>query len=311
MPETERKGKPDWLRVRFPAGENVNRIRGLLRAGALHSVCEESLCPNQGECWREGTATFLLLGEVCTRGCRFCAVATARRPAPPDPEEPEKVGAAVAALGLRYVVLTSVDRDDLPDGGADHIARTVEALARRAPDLLVEVLVPDFRGEEAAIDRIAGCGADVLAHNLETVERLTPQVRDPRAGYRLSLEVLARFQEKAPGRLTKSSLMLGLGETEEEVRTALGDLRAAGVGIVTLGQYLRPSPRHLPVVEYLHPSRFDEWRRRAEGMGFLYAAAGPLVRSSYRAGEFFVRALLRSGRWEGEGDGRAASIPGS
>jgi lipoic acid synthetase len=311
MPETERKGKPDWLRVRFPAGGNVDRIRGLLRAGALHSVCKESLCPNQGECWREGTATFLLLGEVCTRGCRFCAVATARRPAPPDPEEPEKVGAAVAALGLRYVVLTSVDRDDLPDGGADHVARTVEVLARRAPDLLVEVLVSDFRGEEAAIDRIAGCGADVLAHNLETVERLTPQVRDPRAGYRLSLEVLARFHEKAPGRLTKSSLMLGLGETEEEVRAALGELRAAGVGIVTLGQYLRPSPRHLPVVEYLHPSRFDEWRRRAEGMGFLYAAAGPLVRSSYRAGEFFVRALLRSGRREGEGDGRAASIPGS
>jgi lipoic acid synthetase len=310
MPHSERKRKPDWLKVRFPTGANVDRIRSHLRRLQLHTVCEESLCPNVGECWRGGTATFLLMGEVCTRGCRFCAVKTAARPAPLDPGEPEKVGRTVASLGLRYVVLTSVDRDDLPDGGADHFARTVEALKREQPDLLVEILVPDFQGEDAALERVATCGADVLAHNVETVERLTPRVRDRRADYRLSLDVLARLKERSGGTMTKSSLMLGLGERDEEVEAAFRDLRSAGCDILTLGQYLQPSRRHLPVVTYLHPESFDAWRRRAGEHGFLYVAAGPLVRSSYRAGEFFVRALLRGEEGGGEGDGRTASPAG-
>jgi lipoic acid synthetase len=309
MPHSERKRKPDWLKVRFPTGANVDRIRSQLRRLGLHTVCEESLCPNMGECWRGGTATFMLMGELCTRGCRFCAVKSAARPAPLDPEEPEKVGRTVASLGLRYVVLTSVDRDDLPDGGADHFARTVEALKREQPDLLVEILVPDFQGDPAAIDRVAGCGADVLAHNVETVERLTPRVRDPRATYEQSLRVLEELKGRSGGTLTKSSLMLGLGERDEEVEAAFRDLRSAGCDILTLGQYLQPGRRHLEVVTYLHPESFDEWRRRAERHGFLHVAAGPLVRSSYRAGEFFVQALLRGTGTGGEGedDGRAAS----
>jgi lipoic acid synthetase len=311
MPNLERKGKPAWLRVRFPAGENVGRIRARAREGGLHTVCEESLCPNMGECWREGTATFMLLGEVCTRGCRFCAVKTARTPPPPDLREPEKVGAAVAKLGLRYVVLTSVDRDDLPDGGADHFARTVEALKREDPGLLVEALVPDFRGDGAALARIAGCGADVLAHNLETVERLAPIVRDLRAGYRQSLEVLAELKRRSGGTWTKSSLMLGLGEEDGEVLAALRDLRAAGCDFLTMGQYLQPSRRHLPVAAYLPPARFEEWGRRAEALGFRYVAAGPLVRSSYRAGELYLRALLGGARREGEDDAGALATPGA
>ena len=306
MPATERKGKPEWLRVRFPAGASVDRVRAGARRLDLHTVCEESLCPNMGECWREGTATFLLLGGVCTRRCRFCAVVTARSPAPPDPDEPEKVAAATASLGLRYVVLTSVDRDDLPDGGAEHFARTVEALKRRDPDLLVELLVPDFRGDSDSLDRIASCGADVLGHNLETVERLTPAVRDPRAGYRQSLEVLAHLKGRAPRGLTKSGLMLGLGEEEREVLAALRDLRSRGCDLLTIGQYLQPTRRHLPVAEYLHPSRFEELGRAADGLGFLHVAAGPLVRSSYRAGELYVRALLRGSGREGGGDARDA-----
>jgi lipoic acid synthetase len=297
-----RDRKPDWLKVRAPGGPSYGRLKALLRRYDLHTVCEEARCPNMGECWGGGTLTIMLLGDVCTRGCRFCNVRTAARPAPPDPLEPEKVAAAIAELSLRYVVLTMVDRDDLFDGGADHVARTVEAVKRRAPGVLVEVLTGDFRGDPAAIARVAASGADVLAHNIETVERLQRVVRDARCGYELSLGVLERYRRLAPRAVTKSSLMLGLGETDPEVEAAMADLRARGVDILTLGQYLRPSAWHLPVEEYVPPARFESLRGRALERGFLYVASGPLVRSSYRAGELFLESRMRERRgWAASG----------
>lgn len=256
----------------------------------LHTVCEGARCPNVHECWGSGTATVMLLGEVCTRNCRFCAVAKGR-PEPPDPEEPEKVAQAVAAWGLDYVVLTSVSRDDLPDGGAAHFAKTVEALKRRKPGVLVELLIPDFQGKMESLKRVVEAGPDVVGHNLETVERLTPLVRDRRAGYRRSLEVLAEIKRLEPSIYTKSSIMLGLGETEEEVLQTMRDLREAGVDFLTLGQYLQPTLRHLEVQEYITPEKFDSYRQLGEELGFLAVASGPLVRSSYRAGELFLKAL--------------------
>jgi len=290
--------KPDWLKVRLPSGPTYTGLKALLRRFDLHTVCEEAACPNMGECWGGGTATVMLLGEVCTRGCRFCHVTSGNPRGVVDPEEPEKVGEAIAGLGLRYVVLTSVDRDDLPDGGADHFARTVEVIKEKSPDMLVEVLIPDFLGDEEALERILRARPDVVGHNVETVERLTPVVRDRRCSYALSLGVLALLKERSPSTCTKSSIMLGLGETGEEIETTLRDLRSVGCDVVTLGQYLRPGPKHLPVSAYVHPEAFKTWRRRAEEIGFLYAAAGPLVRSSYRAGEFFQEARLRKERKE-------------
>jgi lipoic acid synthetase len=246
-----------------------------------------------GECWGGGTLTIMLLGDTCTRGCRFCNVKTAARPPAPDAAEPQKVAAAIAELGLDYVVLTMVDRDDLPDGGADHVARTVEAIKRRDRRVLVEVLTGDFLGDEAAIARVAACGADVLAHNLETVERLQRAVRDGRCSYERSLGVLEAYRRLGPRACTKSSLMLGLGERNDEIEAAFRDLRARGVSILTLGQYLRPSAWHLPVEEYVPPARFEALRARALAHGFAYVAAGPLVRSSYRAGELYVASKLR------------------
>ncbi len=293
--------KPEWLKVRAAGGARYERLKGLVRGLGLHTVCEEARCPNIGECWGGGTLTIMLLGDTCTRACRFCNVRAAARPAPPDPDEPEKVAEAVTALGLRYVVLTMVDRDDLPDGGAEHVARTVEAIKRRDPDLLVEMLAGDFAGDAAAIERVAGSGADVLAHNVETVERLQRAVRDARCGYALSLAVLERFGRIAPRAFTKSSIMLGLGETDAELDAAFRDLRARGVSILTLGQYLRPSAWHLPVVEYVPPERFERLRERALAHGFAYVASGPLVRSSYRAGELFIESRIGEKRtgWRG------------
>jgi lipoic acid synthetase len=285
--------KPDWLKVRAPGGPGYERLKRLLRRLDLHTVCEEARCPNMGECWGGGTLTIMLLGDTCTRGCRFCNVKTAARPPAPDPDEPEKVAAAIAELGLTYVVLTMVDRDDLPDGGADHVARTVESLKRRDPRVLVELLTGDFLGDEDAIARVAACGADVLAHNVETVERLQREVRDARCGYELSLRVLERYGRLAPRSFTKSSLMLGLGETDEDLERAFLDLRARGVSILTLGQYLRPSAWHLPVKEYVPPARFEALGERALGHGFSFVASGPLVRSSYRAGELFIESKIR------------------
>lgn len=286
---------PPWLKTRLPSGERFERIKALSAARRLHTVCEEARCPNLGECWSGGTATFMVLGESCSRGCRFCSVATLTRPEPPDPEEPRHLADTIAELGLSYVVLTTVCRDDLPDQGAAHVAECVRAVKNRVPGILVEALVQDFRGDASLLRVVLDAGAEVMAHNLETVERLSPEVRDRRAGYLQSLDVLRALKRLAPARKTKSSLMLGLGETREELLAALEDLRDAGVDIVTLGQYLRPTraARHLPVERYVTPADFEEYGRLAREMGFLYVASGPFVRSSYRAGELFIHGLLR------------------
>ncbi len=288
--------KPDWLRIRAPGSGAYAEVKRQLRERGLHTVCEEARCPNVEECWGGGTATLMLLGDTCTRGCAFCAVKTARRPPPPDADEPRKAGESVRLMGLDYVVLTSVDRDDLPDGGAAHFAATVRAVRAASPGTLVEVLIPDFQGDAVALATLLSSRPDVVAQNLETVERLTHPVRDPRAGYGRTLELLARVKRLLPGALTKSSLMLGLGERDEEVRAAMADLRTAQVDFLTLGQYLRPTPRHLPVQRYVPPEEFARWAADGEALGFRYVASGPLVRSSYRAGEFAIRAVFEQSR---------------
>jgi lipoic acid synthetase len=283
-----RARKPGWLKVRAPGGEAYARIKRLLRERKLHTVCEEAQCPNQGECWGAGTATVLILGDVCTRGCRFCAVTSGNPGGEVDPEEPWKVSEVIASLGLRYVVLTSVDRDDLPDGGADHFAETIRQIHAQDREIRVEVLTPDFQGDRQAVGTVLQGGPDVFAHNLEVVRRLTPVIRDRRCDYDQSLDVLLTAKAIHPEGMTKSSIMLGLGETEEEVLQAMDDLVGVGVDVLTLGQYLQPSPKHHEVVEFIHPDRFEELGRKAKSMGFLYVASGPLVRSSYRAAELFL-----------------------
>lgn len=287
-----REPKPEWLKVRMPGGGRYESVKRTLRELNLHTVCEEASCPNVGECWGGGTATVMLMGDVCTRGCRFCDV-NSGIPAPLDPLEPRHLAEAVGRLGLDYLVVTSVNRDELPDGGASHFAQAIVELRRAAPKTLVEVLTPDFQGSLDALQMIVDAGPAVAAHNLETVERLTPRVRDRRAAYRQSLEVLEVY--KRGGMRTKSSLMLGLGESESEVLQAMRDLRAAGCDILTLGQYLRPSEKHLPVEEFVRPEQFARLEREGLALGFRFVAAGPLVRSSYKAGEFFVQ------RWIGNG----------
>ena len=288
--------RPEWLRVRPPSGETYGHLKGLLRDLNLHTVCEEAHCPNVGECWGGGTATIMLLGDVCTRGCRFCAVRSGNPRGLVDGEEPRKVAAAIADLGLTYVVLTSVDRDDLPDGGAAHFANTIREIKARDPGILVEALIPDFQGDLDAVRTVVDAGPDVLDHNLETVRRLQGVARDRRATYEQSLAVLRAARRMRAGLFTKSSLMLGLGETRDEVLEAMRDLRANDVDLLTLGQYLRPSEWHLPVQEYVSPEAFDALRVAGEELGFAYVAAGPLVRSSYRAGEFFLEKVLRDRR---------------
>src|SRR5512137_2224689 len=291
MPRDARK--PDWLRVGVPGGERYGRVRETLRGLKLHTVCQEAHCPNVAECWGGGTATVMLMGDTCTRACRFCKVKTAAHPPPLDPDEPRHVADAIRQLGLDYVVVTSVDRDDLPDGGAAHFADAIRWL-KEIPGLLVEVLTPDFRGDPAAIRTVGEAAPHVFANNIETVRRLSPAVRDARAGYDQTLGVLDRMRREFPGVVTKSSIMVGLGETEAEVEEALTDLRGAGVEILTLGQYLRPSSWHLPVVEWVTPERFGAYRERGLAHGFRYVASGPLVRSSYRAGELFLRGEIES-----------------
>ncbi len=290
---------PDWFKVRAPAGGSYTSLQAALRERGLSTVCEEARCPNLAECWGGGdrgvgTATIMIMGDTCTRGCRFCSVATGA-PGALDLDEPRKASETVGLMRAGYVVLTSVDRDDLPDGGAEHFARVVERLKADHPELLVEVLTPDFQGDEAALSRVVASGADVLAHNVETVRRLSPGVRDRRADYDQSLEVLAAYK-RLSGRTTKTSIMLGLGEARDEVVQTLRDLRAVDCDVVTFGQYLRPTreKRHLPVVEYVHPDVFAEYQRVAEEMGFRYVASGPLVRSSYKAGELFLEGMIRS-----------------
>ena len=282
--------KPAWLKRRLPAGEAFNQVRELIEAGRLHTVCQEAKCPNIWECYSHRTATFLIMGGRCTRNCRFCSVSPGL-PEPLDPDEPERVAEAVERMGLRYAVVTSVTRDDLPDGGAGHFAATLHEIRRRAPGVQIEVLIPDFQGNPAALDVVLRARPDVLNHNIETVPRLYPRVR-PQADYRRSLELLRRAGEIAPGTPTKSGLMLGLGERPEEIRQTLLDLRAAGCRILTLGQYLQPSPEHLPVEAYVPPDDFENWRRDALEMGFSEVASAPFVRSSYHAKESF-NALTR------------------
>jgi lipoic acid synthetase len=284
--------KPAWLKVKAPGGENYTRIKDMLKTLNLATVCQEARCPNMGECWSGGTATFMLMGEVCTRGCRFCAVKTGNPRGRIDDEEPEKVGYAIAKMGLEYVVITSVDRDDLPDQGSEHFARTIRTIKTGDPKLIVEVLTPDFRGQREWIEKIVLAGPHVFAQNIETVERLTRRVRDPRAGYRQTLSVLKMVKEIDASRFTKSSIMMGLGEEREEVLQTLRDLREAGCDVVTFGQYLQPTKRHLKVERYVTPEEFADWQKVAEDMGFLYVASGPLVRSSYRAGEFFIKGVV-------------------
>lgn len=293
--------KPDWLKVRAPAGENFMRIKGLLSELKLATVCQEAKCPNMGECWSGGTATFMLMGEICTRGCRFCNVKTgnAKLGLPPvDPFEPEKVAFSISQMKLNYVVITSVDRDDMPDQGSDHFARTVKTIKKLDRNLIVEILTPDFRGEENLVRHLAAAKPDVFAHNIETVERLTPSVRDPRAKYRQSLRILQAVKEFDAKMYTKTSIMLGLGEKDEEIIQTLKDLREVGCDVVTFGQYLQPTEKHLKVIQYVTPEKFSEWQTLAEGMGFLYVASGPLVRSSYRAGEFFMKGIINKNRHE-------------
>ena len=279
--------KPPWLRVRVPSGDGVSRLRGLLRASNLHTVCEESHCPNMAECWTHGTATIMLLGSVCTRACRFCAVDTGNPNGWIDAQEPESAARTVELMNLKYVVLTSVDRDDLADGGASHYAACVRRIIERCPVVNVEALTPDFGGDLSAVRRVVESGLHVFAQNLETVQRLTKEVRDPRAGYQQTLDVLAAAKRIRGDVLTKTSLMLGLGETREEVVQAMRDAHAHGVDILTLGQYLQPTKHHLPVQRWVTPQEFDELREVGLGLGFCEVAAGPLVRSSYRADRVF------------------------
>ena len=286
--------KPNWLKVKVPQGPRFNWIQSRARQLSLHTVCEEARCPNIGECWQGGTATFMVMGEQCTRGCRFCSVDTARRPAPLDPLEPANVAETVREMALDYVVLTSVNRDDLPDQGASHFAETIRRCRIASPDLLVEVLIPDFQGETPLVEQIILAKPAVIAHNVETVARLTSKVRDPRAGYQQSLEVLAYIKQHSPEMFTKSSLMLGVGETEEEVVEAMADLRGVGVDFLTIGQYLQPDKRKLKVEAFIPPERFEALKLKGLEMGFGYVASGPLVRSSYRAAEFFIARQVRN-----------------
>ncbi|MDJ1432606.1 lipoyl synthase [Halostagnicola sp. A-GB9-2] len=304
--------KPEWLKTQPPSGREFADIRETLREQNLHTVCEEANCPNLGECWSGrsstpassgdagggqtggGTATFMLLGDRCSRGCNFCDVETGGME-PLDPDEPENVASAVAEIGLDYVVLTSVDRDDLPDQGAGQFAATIREIKRRHPGILVEVLIPDFQGEKRLLEKIIDAEPDVIAHNVETVERLQYPIRDRRAGYEQSLGVL-EYVDRNADIYTKTSIMLGHGEYDHEVYQTLADLRERGVDIVTLGQYLQPSRSHLDVKRYDHPDKYETWRRVAEEeLGYLYCASGPMVRSSYKAGELFVDAVLREG----------------
>lgn len=275
--------KPPWLRVRLGGGEKYQAVRKTVTTHRLATVCEESHCPNIGECWNNGTATIMLMGSVCTRACRFCAVDTGNPGGRLDPDEPANAAESVRLMGLRYVVLTSVDRDDLADGGAGHYAKCIRAIKAVNPETAVEALTPDFSGSAAAVATVVGSGLDVFAQNLETVARLTREVRDPRAGYQQTLAVLAEAKRVGADVLTKSSLMLGLGEEDDEIRQAMDDLRGHGVDILTLGQYLRPTRNHLAVARWVHPDEFDRYREWGLARGFIEVASGPLVRSSYRA----------------------------
>jgi len=282
-PATPRLPKPEWLKVRAPGSPSYTRLKGLMRELNLHTVCEEAQCPNIGECWNHGTATFMILGDVCTRACSYCAVAHGR-PGPVDTAEASRVADAIRTLDLNYVVITSVDRDDLPDGGASVFADTIRETRARLSGCRIEVLIPDFQGNEAALQAVLDAGPDVLNHNTETVPRLYRMARSG-GRYARTLELLDRSRRYAPGIPTKTGLMVGLGEERDELIATLEDLRGVGVGILTIGQYLRPSAGHSPMVRYYHPDEFGDLKEAALGMGFVHVESGPLVRSSYHAHE--------------------------
>jgi lipoic acid synthetase len=283
-PSLHQSQKPEWIKVRLPSSPVFFSTKALISDLRLHTVCESAQCPNRWECWSQGTATFMIAGERCTRACGFCAVSTAK-PFALEADEPTRVAEAIRRMNLKHVVITAVARDDLSDGGANHFAETIRAIRELDPDIVIEVLTPDFNGKENSLQLVLLAQPDIFNHNLETVERLTPVVRS-RAKYRLSLEVLRAAKELDAGVVTKSGIMLGLGETEPELFQAMDDLREANVQVLTLGQYLRPTPNHLPVVEYIRPELFEVYKQVAEQKGFDYVASGPLVRSSYHAADY-------------------------
>ncbi len=286
--------RPAWLKVKAPMGDGPTQIKEMLSSLGLHTVCQSANCPNMGECWQgeDATATFMLLGNICTRACKFCAVQTGNPQGLVDIDEPQKIGQAIAKMNLGYVVLTSVDRDDLEDEGAGHFAQTVDVIKKNNPKTIVEALTPDFSARYELLEQLIRVKLDVFAHNIETTRSLTPKLRDRRSTYDQSLLTLKRIKEIKPEQYTKSSIMLGCGETEAEVIETLHDLREVGCDIITFGQYLQPTPKHLELVEYIHPDQFKKYEQVAQDLNFLYSASGPLVRSSYRAGEFFMKKMI-------------------
>ncbi|XP_065314082.1 lipoyl synthase, mitochondrial-like isoform X1 [Gordionus sp. m RMFG-2023] len=301
QPSSSRLRLPTWVKTNIPTGKKFSELKQSLRSLNLHTVCEEAKCPNIGECWGGGedsisTFTIMLLGDTCTRGCRFCSVKTSKNPSPPDPNEPLNTALAIQHLNVEYIVITSVDRDDLADFGSNHIANTVKLLKIKKPSLLIECLLPDFKGDDNCIKTVLDSNLDVFAHNMETVEPLQKFVRDPRANYKQSLSVLEKAKSYSPHSdiITKTSLMLGLGERDDEILKTLQDLRRINVDCLTLGQYMQPTKRHLKVKEYVTPEKFKYWEEVGLKMGFLYVASGPLVRSSYKAGEFYIKNILKS-----------------
>ena len=287
--------KPDWLKIKIPSGEDYLRVKKTLRTYNLNTVCEESSCPNVSKCWESGTATIMIMGNMCTRVCRFCDVSSGR-PAPLDPDEPKRVAEAIKQWNLRYIVITSVCRDDLKDGGAAHFAKTIKSVKLACPNTIVEPLIPDFNYDSNSIKKIIESEPEVVSHNIETVRRLSSKVRDSRATYDQSLSVLKKIKEINPKIYTKSSFMVGHGETKEEVIQTASDLKSANVDVITAGQYLQPSLNHLPVVEYVHPEKFASYQKIFEEMGFLHVVVGPFVRSSFQAADFIekIKSVKRS-----------------
>ena len=291
----QKLAKPEWLKIKLSVNDNFSNIKQTLKQNNLHTVCEEAHCPNISECWNTGTATFMLMGDVCTRGCKFCAVKTGNPMKKLDADEPKKLAQTLAEIKLfDYVVLTSVNRDDLQDGGASHFAECIREIKKAYPEIIVEVLIPDFKGDVEAIKKIVGAKPEVIAHNIETVERLQRKIRDARANYRQSLSVLENVKKMNPKIYTKSSIMLGLGETDEEVLQSMRDLREINVDIITFGQYLRPTDWHIPISSFVAPEKFEFFKEKALEFGFLFCASGPFVRSSYRAGELFIKNILKN-----------------
>ncbi|GAB1601631.1 lipoyl synthase, mitochondrial-like [Argonauta hians] len=293
----ERLRLPEWLRTEIPIGKSYSEIKASLRHNKLHTVCEEAKCPNIGECWGgekgTATATIMILGDMCTRGCRFCSVKTSKAPPPPDPNEPENTAKIIASWLVDYIVITSVDRDDIEDGGASHFAETVRQVKAHKPDILVECLTSDFRGNLESVEKVARSGLNVYAHNVETVRELQWLVRDPRANYDQSMKVLEHAKLTDPKLITKTSLMLGFGETDAQILKTMEDLRKINVDCLTLGQYMQPTKRHIKVKEYIHPDKYKYWKEVGDRLGFAYTASGPLVRSSYKAGEFYLKNLVK------------------